>query len=58
MSKADEVRQGLTLRVNRTIAMDRLLFLGEHESVKSADIVVGWDYDVSPRNLVLMAEKW
>ena len=37
--------------------MDRLLFLEQHESVKSADLVIGWDYDTSPRNLVLVAEK-
>jgi hypothetical protein len=41
----------------RTIVMDRLMFLEEHDSIKTADIVVGWDYHVSPRNLVLVAEK-
>lgn len=37
--------------------MDRLLFLGQHASIETADLVVGWDYDASPRNLVLIAEK-
>ena len=44
--------------LDRTIAMDRFLFLEEQEGVKSVDLVVGWEYEVSPRNLVLVAEKW
>ncbi|KAL7417199.1 methyltransferase domain-containing protein [Mrakia frigida] len=44
--------------VESTIAMDRYLFLKEQEEVKKVDLVVGWEYEVSPRNLVLVAEKW
>ena len=58
MSSADEKRGSRLVWSDRTIAVDRFLFLEEQEGVKSVNLVVGWEYEVSPRNLVLVAEKW
>lgn len=38
------------------IALDRYWALNEVEGI-DGDVVVGWAYDVSPRNLVVVASK-